>query len=178
MRFALEHPGMTETLLLINTMSYVQETERAVRQRELDQLKADEAAYGKRAAAENALEARWPGLRQTQPGRVQKLLEINLERFDGLARTIQAYLDIGDSLESRLSELTMPTLIVHGDADSRIPVACGQQLQKGIPGSELHIIPGAEHGLLTNEPEQVRNLIYQFLERVSTSAQGSGVASN
>jgi 3-oxoadipate enol-lactonase len=178
MRFALEHPGMTETLLLINTMSYVQETERAVRQRELDQLKADEAAYGKRAAAENALEARWPGLRQTQPGRFQKLLEINLERFDGLARTIQSYLDIGDSLESRLSELTLPTLIVHGDADSRIPVACGQQLQKGIPGSELHIIPGAEHGLLTNEPERVRNLIYQFLERVSTSAQGSGVASN
>jgi pimeloyl-ACP methyl ester carboxylesterase len=178
MRFALDHPDMTETLLLINTMSYVQETERAVRQRELDQLKADEAAYGKRAAAENALEARWPGLRQTQPGRFQKLLEINLERFDGLARTIQSYLDIGDSLESRLSELTLPTLIVHGDADSRIPVACGQQLQKGIPGSELHIIPGAEHGLLTNEPERVRNLIYQFLDRVPLSTPGSASVGN
>jgi 3-oxoadipate enol-lactonase len=178
MRFALDYPEMAETLLLINTMSYAQETERSVRQRELDQLQADEAAYGKKVAAEKALESRWPGLRQTQPGRFQKLLEINLERFDGLARTIQAYLDIGDSLESRLSELTMPTLIVHGDADSRIPVACGQQLHRSIPGSELHIIPGAEHGLLTNEPERTRNLIYQFLERMPLGIQGSGVVSS
>jgi 3-oxoadipate enol-lactonase len=178
MQFALDHPDMMDTLLLINTMSYVQEKERAVRQRELEQLQADEAAYGKTVAAENALEARWPGLRQTQPGRFQKLLDINLERFDGLARTIQSYLDIGGSLESRLSELTMPTLIVHGDADSRIPIACGQQLQRSIPGSELYIIPGAEHGLLTNEPERVRNLIYQFLERVSLRPQGSAAVSD
>jgi pimeloyl-ACP methyl ester carboxylesterase len=58
-------------------------------------------------------------------------------------------------------------LIVHGDADSRIPVRCGRQLQDSIPGSELYIVPGAEHGLLTNESELVRNLILQFLERTS-----------
>jgi 3-oxoadipate enol-lactonase len=167
MRFALDYPKMTRTLLLINTMSYVQEGERAVRQQELDQLYATEAANGRLAAAEDAIGSRWPGLRQAQPIRFQRLVDIHLERFDGIAKTIQSYLDIGDSLESRLSEIQMPTLIVHGDADSRIPVRCGRQLQDGIPGSELYIVPGAEHGLLANEPELVRNLILQFLERKS-----------
>ena len=59
----------------------------------------------------------------------------------------------------------MPTLIVHGDADSRIPVACAYQLHQGIKSSELHIIPGAEHGLLTNEAGRMRDLILKFLAR-------------
>lgn len=167
LRFALDHPEMARTLLLINTMSYVQESERAVRRQELEQLYANEAAHGRQTAAQRALESRWPSLRQTQPMRFQRLLDIHLERFDGIARTIQSYLDIGNSLESRLSELRMPTLIVHGDADSRIPVRCGHQLQNSIPGSELYIVPGAEHGLLANEPELLRNVIVQFLERMA-----------
>jgi 3-oxoadipate enol-lactonase len=167
MRFALDHPEMTQTLLLINTMSYAQEGERAVRQQELDDLLAREASVGRLAAVERAVVARWPSLRDTQPASFHRLVDINLERFEGIARTIQSYLDIGDSLESRLSEIRMPTLIVHGDADSRIPVKCGHQLQNSIPGSELYIVPGAEHGLLSNEPELVRNIIFQFLERMA-----------
>lgn len=167
MQFALDHPDMTDTLLLINTMSYASASERAVRQRELEQLRADEASIGKLASTERALESRWPGLRETQPARFQRLLDINLERFEGIANTIQSYLDIGDSIESRLSELTMPTLIVHGDSDSRISVNCSNLLQNAIAGSELYIVPGAEHGLLSNEPELVRNLMLQFLQRMT-----------
>jgi pimeloyl-ACP methyl ester carboxylesterase len=93
------------------------------------------------------------------------LLNINLERFEGIVRTIQSYLDVGDSIESRLSELALPTLIIHGDFDSRISVNCSRQLQKAIAGSELYIVPGAEHGLMSNQPELVRSLIFQFLQR-------------
>jgi len=161
---------MTDTLLLINTMSYALESERAVRQRELDQLWADEASIGKLASSERALESRWPGLRETIPERFQELLNINIERFEGIASTVQSYLDIGDSIECRLSELAMPTLIVHGDSDSRISVRCSHDLQKAISGSELYIVPGAEHGLLSNEPELVRNMMTQFLQRQAAQA--------
>ena len=165
MQFALDHPELTETLLLINTMSYCQEAERAVRQKELEEILASQAASGSAVAAANALEDRWPGLSRNEPARYQALLETNQNRVDAIAKTIQSYLDIGNTLESRLSELTLPTLIVHGDADSRIPLLCGRQLQDSISSSELYIIPGAEHGLLSNEPRAVRNLIFQFLER-------------
>jgi 3-oxoadipate enol-lactonase len=170
MQFALDHPEMTDTLLLINTMSYAQETERAVRQRELDRMRADEASFGKLTSTEGALESRWPGLRETQPDRFQRLLTINLERFEGIASTVQSYLDVGDSIESRLPELTVPTLIVHGDFDSRISVNCSRQLQKAIAGSELYIVPGAEHGLVSNEPQLIRDLIFQFLNRRAAHA--------
>ncbi|MFQ6028822.1 MAG: alpha/beta fold hydrolase [Dehalococcoidia bacterium] len=163
LQFALDHPEMTKTLLLVNTMTYCQESERAVRQRELDQLQGSELVHGREMAVEKALESRWPGLRQSQPERFQSLLQVNIGQFDGLAKTIQSYLDIRDSLEDRLGELKMPTLVLHGDADSRIPVACGRQLHAGITGSQLHILPGAEHGLLTNEAKRSRNLIVHFL---------------
>ena len=61
----------------------------------------------------------------------------------------------------------MPTLIVHGDADSRIPVAEAYRQHQGIPGSELPIIPGAEHGLMTKEAGRMRALILRFLQRHS-----------
>lgn len=169
LQFALDHPDMTQSLLLINTMTYVQESEREVRQRELDEIKRVLAERGKEEAVEAGLNSRWPGMRESQPDQFAKLKGINLEQFDGIVRTIQAYLNIGDSLESRLHELTMPTMIVHGDADSRINIMCGLQLHQGIAGSEFHVIPGAEHGLLTIEATRTRGLIEEFL--AETAAQ-------
>ena len=174
LQFALDHPDMTDTLILINTMSYAQESERVVRQRELDRLQEDAAAGGQRVSAENALESRWPGMRQQEPERFARLLKIHLERFEGVAKTIQAYLDIRDSLESRLDEIAMPTLVAHGDSDSRIAVECGRQLHGRIGGSELHIIPGAEHGLMSNEPALMRDLVLGFLERRASPAIVAG----
>ncbi len=169
LQFALDHPDRTHSLLLINTMTYVQESERVVRQRELDEIKQVLAERGKEAAVEAGLNSRWPGLRETDPQQFAKLKAINVEQFDGIVATIQSYLDIGDSLEARLHEIAMPTMIVHGDADSRINIACGLQLHQGIPGSEFHVIPGAEHGLLTNEARRTRGLMEEFL--AETSAQ-------
>ena len=169
LQFALEHPEMTLSLLLINTMTYVQESEREVRQRELNEIRQVLADQGKEAAVEAGLNSRWPGLGESDPEQFSKLKAINLEQFDGIVKTIQSYLDIQDSLESRLHELTMPSMIVHGDADSRINIMCGLQLHQGIAGSEFHVIPGAEHGLLTNEARRMRGLIEEFL--AETAAQ-------
>ena len=167
MRFALDHPEMTDSLLLVNTMSYNSQPERQARQNELDSLLSNEAALGRPAAVEQALEARQPALRQDDPAQFTKLSQINLERFDGIIMSIRAYLDIGDSIESRLAELTMPTMIVHGDADTTIPVECGIHLHQCIPHSEFHIFPGAQHGLMANEPRRMANMITEFLEELA-----------
>ena len=169
LQFALDHPEMTQSLLLINTMTYVEESEREVRQRELDEIKQVLKDRGKEAAVEAGLNSRWPGLADSNPEQFSRLRAINLEQFDGIVKTIQSYLDIRDSLESRLHELSMPSMIVHGDADSRINIMCGLQLHQGIAGSEFHVIPGAEHGLLTIEARRTRGLIEEFL--AETAAQ-------
>ena len=167
MGFALEYPEMVDSLILVNTMSYASQPERQARQREVDSLLSNEAALGRLTAVEKALEARQPQLRASDPAQFGRLRDINLERFDGIVMSIRAYLDIGNSLESRLAELNIPTMIVHGDADTTIPVGCGLQLHECIPHSEFHIFPGAQHGLMTNEARRMGSIITEFLEELA-----------
>ncbi len=168
MQFALDYPQLTDTLILINTMSYSEEAQQEIRRQELRNLKERIAAVGRSAAVEQAIADRFPQMTTDDPERFARIAAENLARIDGIAATQQAYLDIGDSLESRLSELKMPTLVVHGDADSRIPVECGRSLASGIAGAELHEIPGAEHGLMTNEAAgETQRIILDFLARQS-----------
>ena len=169
MRFALDYPELTDTLMLINTMSYSEAAQQEIRRQELRRLKERIAEVGRSAAVEQALSDRFPQMGAEDPERFARIVSENLARIDGIAATQQAYLDIGDSLESRLSELKMPTLVVHGDADSRIPVECGRSLASGIAASELHEIPGAEHGLMTNEAAgETQRIVLGFLARQST----------
>jgi pimeloyl-ACP methyl ester carboxylesterase len=167
MTFALEHPEMVNTLFLINTMTYASAPEREARQRELDSALAAERASGREAAAESAVLYRQPNLKSEDPERFHRLHKIRLEQFGGINQTIEAYLAVGDSIEKRLGELKPPVFIAHGDADTTIPVSCSHDLHRGIPGSELHVIPGAGHGLLGNEPAQMRELMLDFLNRVA-----------
>ena len=173
---AMDYPGMVNSLLLVNTMSYASENERKARRDELDGLLSNEATLGREAAVEKALEARQPTLRSDDPLRFRRLRDINVERFDGITNSIRAYLAIGDRLESRLREITMPTMIVHGDADTIIPVTCAIELHQAIDGSELHIAPRAGHGLMTNESTRMGNLIQEFVEELAASTRSTAGA--
>lgn len=168
MQCALDYPELTDTLILINTMSYSEEAQQEIRSQELRRLKERIAEVGRSAAVEQAIAERFPQLMSDDPERFARIAAENLARIDGIAATQQAYLDIGDSLETRLSELKIPTLVVHGDADSRIPVECGRSLATGIAGAELHEIAGAEHGLMTNEAAgETQRIVLDFLRRAT-----------
>lgn len=174
MQFVLDYPELTDALILVNTMTYSEEAQREVRRQELRQLKERIAAEGREAAVARAIAERFPQLPTEEPERFARIARENLGRIDGIAATQQAYLDIGDSLESRLSELKMPTLVIHGDADSRIPAECGRSLAAGIPNAELHIIPGAEHGLMTNAAAATtRNAIMAWLNGITETRRAS-----
>lgn len=164
MQFALDYPEMTDALILVNTMTYSQEAQREVRRQELRRLQERIAAEGRQAAISRAIAERFPHLPTEDPERFARIAQANLPRIDGIAATQQAYLDIGDTLENRLSELKMPTLVIHGDQDSRIPAECGRCLAQGIPNAALQIIPNAEHGLMTNAAASItRNAIITWL---------------
>jgi len=63
-----------------------------------------------------------------------------------------------------LQNVTVPTLIVHGDDDKVVPIAtAGDQAAKGIPNSEYHIIEGAPHGLNVTHAEELNQILIHFL---------------
>ena len=158
MKFALEHPEMTQSLLLVNTMSYYQETQRQVRKTELERVLS--TIQNKENSTLNL---------NTDQSITSSQQEIS--QNNALAKTIRSYLDIKDSLERRLEAISVPTLIMHGDQDDRIPLECGLQLHSSIVESEFVVVPNAGHGLLSNEPTVTGNLIVEFLDKVDSQNQ-------
>ena len=63
---------------------------------------------------------------------------------DGVTRQLAAILYAGDRTEA-LRRITAPTLVLHGDADPLLSVACAQATAAAIPGARLEIIPGMGH---------------------------------
>jgi pimeloyl-ACP methyl ester carboxylesterase len=65
----------------------------------------------------------------------------------------------------RIPSITTPTLVVHGDIDRLVPPANGEILAERIPGAELVLVPGANHVLTTDEPEQVSKILLDWVDR-------------
>jgi pimeloyl-ACP methyl ester carboxylesterase len=63
----------------------------------------------------------------------------------------------------RLSAISMPTLIIQGDADRMIPTKLSYLLAGLIPDAHLRIYPDAAHAFLFQEPEQVAADVNAFL---------------
>lgn len=67
-------------------------------------------------------------------------------RPDGTARQLAAIQADGDRSE-RLATLRVPTLVVHGDADSMIDVSGGEDTAAAVPGARLVIVPELGHSV-------------------------------
>jgi pimeloyl-ACP methyl ester carboxylesterase len=71
-----------------------------------------------------------------------------------------------DDVAPRLSELTMPALVLHGEQDLAIEHALATQLAAALPDGELVSVPGAGHAANLTHPDQVNPALVSFLERV------------
>ncbi|MFI4985284.1 MAG: alpha/beta fold hydrolase [Solirubrobacterales bacterium] len=60
---------------------------------------------------------------------------------------------------ARLSELTMPTLVVHGTDDQLLPVQNGRLIASRIPGSQLEILDGVGHLFFWEQPKHAAELV-------------------
>lgn len=65
-----------------------------------------------------------------------------------------------------LKAVSVPALIVHGDADGIVPIeGSGQRTHDAIPGSELVVIKGAPHGMNVSHAEEFNRALLDFLKR-------------
>jgi 3-oxoadipate enol-lactonase len=65
---------------------------------------------------------------------------------------------------SRLSQISAPTLVIHGASDRLVPAANGKLIAAKIPGAKLIILPNASHIFTTDQPEAANRAILEFLE--------------
>ena len=63
-----------------------------------------------------------------------------------------------------LKKIDVPTLIVHGDADRIVPLdISAKRSHEMIQGSRLDVIAGAPHGFAATHPQQLNELMLDFL---------------
>ncbi len=65
---------------------------------------------------------------------------------------------------TELKNVTVPTLIVHGDDDQIVPIkTAGAQASKGIVNNQYHVISGAPHGLNVTHADELNKILINFL---------------
>jgi pimeloyl-ACP methyl ester carboxylesterase len=83
----------------------------------------------------------------------------------GTKRQLLAIIADGSRVE-RLKKITAPTLVVHGGADPLVPLACGEDTARHIPGARLEIIEEMAHDL---PPSQVTRMVELIAGHASQS---------
>ena len=67
-------------------------------------------------------------------------------------------------MESRLHELVVPTLLIHGAQDTLIPVSFARRAHGLIAHSQLAILPGCGHWVQRDDPQAFLQTVEPFLE--------------
>ena len=67
---------------------------------------------------------------------------------------------------SRLKQLKVPVLVIHGESDRLVPPANGQRLAREIPGARLLMLSQASHVFFTDQPEVAHTAVLDFLAEV------------
>lgn len=93
--------------------------------------------------------------------------------FKQMAETRQAVL-YGDFLAcdefdvmERVNKIQVPTLLISGSADHMTPLNRSEFLRDQIVGAQLHVVEGAGHMVMIEQPDEVAGLLGEFLDQIS-----------
>jgi pimeloyl-ACP methyl ester carboxylesterase len=98
---------------------------------------------------------------------LRALVEKNVDRRwypEGGARQYLSIIASGDRVEL-LKTIKAPTLVLHGEEDPLLPVECGRDVARLIPGAEIQTYPGWGHDF----PSQ---LIPTLVDRIAGFCDG------
>ena len=90
------------------------------------------------------------------------VLETNIDGYIGCASSLKQRM-----LKPLLKTIEAPTHVIVGAEDPSTPVSHSKILHRGIPKSELTIIPDAAHISNAAQPEAFNGALRTFLDRHS-----------
>ncbi|CAG8536257.1 12738_t:CDS:2 [Racocetra fulgida] len=77
------------------------------------------------------------------PDKFNEIAEITLNT--NANRPFEIYTIKQSDLVSRLQEIKVPTLIIHGEVDEIVPIESAELLDREIPNTRFHRIPNVGH---------------------------------
>jgi 3-oxoadipate enol-lactonase len=165
MRLALDHPEAVRSLVLLDTSA---EPEPADRAAAYEAMAGALREQGPGIVADGVMSVLFSsGFLLDQPDKAkrekERLLEVNRVGVSNATSAVTRRKDISD----RIHKIKVPTLVIVGEVDAATPLETSQVIQAAIPGSRLEIIPSAGHMTPIEKPEEVSQLIVEFLGSVS-----------
>jgi pimeloyl-ACP methyl ester carboxylesterase len=85
----------------------------------------------------------------------------------GNSRQLLASIASSDGRVERLSEISAPTLVIHGRDDPLVPLGCAEDVQKTIPGAEMLVIDGMGHDYPDGAVPTIADAIVKNAERTA-----------
>ena len=146
---AIEHPGRVRTLTSI--MSTTGDLDVGQASAEASAVLLQRPANDREGAIANALRT-WRVIGSPDhfdPERVRRRAGAAYDRCyhpAGVGRQLLAVAASG-SRTARLREVSVPTLVIHGELDPLIDVSGGRRTAEAIPGAQLVVIEGMAHDL-------------------------------
>jgi pimeloyl-ACP methyl ester carboxylesterase len=109
-----------------------------------------------------------PGLLSANapPGAAGELIEIMSSAHPAGMRVMARSFAEAD-LRDILGHIAVPTLLLHGGADQRVPLSVAEDLHTMIPGSRLVVMPGAGHQSNMDAPDLFNHEVRTFLRSLN-----------
>jgi pimeloyl-ACP methyl ester carboxylesterase len=85
------------------------------------------------------------------------------EGFFGQIAAVMTWMGSGGAA-SRLRDISVPTLVMHGEADMLLPAGNGRILARDIPGARARFWPEAGHALNAEYPDEVNAELHSHLQ--------------
>lgn len=161
--FALKYPSMTRKLVLCCT-SFGGPNHVTPAPETLMALASTKGLNSEERMRANLLLAFTPEFVRTEEAEVDRI--VHLRATNDVPEHIylsQLQAAMNFNVESRLSEITSPTLVVSGDADVIVPVQNSFNLVNKIPGAKLHIVKGGSHTFFIEQPHEFNQLLSAFI---------------
>jgi len=164
--FALEHPEMTEALVLVSAnLGNIPRVYADMFERTTEAGKKNGAAA---AARIWGLDLYQGPVREAARDGVLKIMEENLPRFrhfDGSVAVAQTQSYDGPAYQ-RLSQIRVPTLVVAGGRDAPDARANYDNWAEGIPNAQKVVFPNAAHLVNIDMPKEFNQTVLEFLSKL------------
>ena len=86
------------------------------------------------------------------------------------ARLNQAHASTIFNVEEKISSITAPTLIIHGDSDLVVPTKNAELLHEKITNSQLVLLKGGQHWSFIQFYKQFNKIVLHFLDKNSSKS--------
>lgn len=74
---------------------------------------------------------------------------------------------VREDLVKAMEAVDIPTLLLWGEYDIIVPVSIAERMHRMITGSELIVIPEADHGVPFKQPEVFASYVKRFIDKLS-----------